>query len=65
MSLMSDAFIRKGKALAICWKFNRKDGCENTSCSFVHVCQRSMGKHAYVNCPQVKRGAKEVAASAN
>ena len=40
----------------ICWRFNRKGGCSNTSCRFKHVCQRCLSNaHAYFNCPLVKR----------
>ena len=40
----------------ICWRFNRKGGCSNTSCRFKHVCQRCLSNaHAYYNCPLVKR----------
>ena len=57
----SETFILKGKAMktpegkAICWKYNRKDGCKNSNCPFAHQCQRCMGKHPYYSCPQVKR----------
>ena len=39
----------------ICWKYNRKEGCSNSSCRFLHVCQRCLGKHPYHSCTQVRR----------
>ena len=39
----------------ICWKYNRKEGCSNSGCRFLHVCQRCLGKHPYHSCRQVQR----------
>ena len=44
----------------ICWKFNRRGGCKDQSCRFLHICQRCQGKHPYYNCKHVKRPAGAV-----
>ena len=44
----------------ICWKYNRRGGCSDPSCRFLHICQRCQGKHPYYNCKHVKRPAGAV-----
>ena len=44
----------------ICWKYNRRGGCHDQSCRFLHICQRCQGKHPYFNCKHVKRPAGAV-----
>ena len=44
----------------ICWKFNRRGGCHDAQCRFLHVCQRCQGKHPYFACKHVKRPAGAV-----
>ena len=43
----------------ICFWFNRKSGCQREGCKYEHVCQRCFEKHAYVNCPHVRRAAAD------
>ena len=46
----------------ICWKYNRRGGCHDQTCRFLHICQRCQGKHPYFNCKHVKRPAGAVVA---
>ena len=48
----------------ICWKFNRRGGCQDQNCRFLHICQRCQGKHPYYSCKHVKRPAGSVTTSA-
>jgi hypothetical protein len=34
----------------VCWKFNRKGGCQETECRFPHACQLCGGGHAKSEC---------------
>ena len=44
----------------ICWKYNRRGGCHDAQCRFLHVCQRCQGKRPYFACKHVKRPAGAV-----
>jgi hypothetical protein len=44
----------------ICFKYNSNKGCNTSGCKFIHVCQRCLGRHPFMKCPQVRRPGQAV-----